>query len=288
MPNHTPDHTPAQPSHEASEPVRRIELHSADGTRLVATDRGDGPPVLIVHGGSSSASSWEPVAAQLSRRFRVLCLERRGYGVSDPAGPSHSIAAETGDVLALAASAGAPVLLVGHSSGGIVALETALASPRTCAGMLLYEPPVAVDRPLGGTALRRARAALDRGDPDRAMAIHLQQIVGMPRRSVALMRLVPPVRQMMRTYAAAQIADDEAIEALGVGLDRYAGLEVPALLLGGDRSPRHLRDRLDALAGVLPRVHATATLPGQSHMANLSAPGEVAEIIERFADSVLR
>ncbi|TXJ74900.1 alpha/beta hydrolase [Streptomyces lavendulae] len=268
-------------------PARRVELESADGTRLVATDRGKGPAIIIVHGGASTATSWEFVAAQLADEYRVLCLERRGYGVSDRGPSPHSIAAETEDVAALAATVGEPVLLVGHSSGAVVALEAALAAPRACAGLLLYEPPVAVDRPLGGEALRLARAQLDEGKPEQAMATHLQRIVGMSRRSVLLMRTLPPFRQILGMQAEAQIRDDEAIEALGVGLDRYASLDVPVLLLGGERSPAHLRARLDALAKVLPRVHTTVIMPRQGHMANFRAPGEVANVVAGFAADVL-
>src|SRR5258705_180648 len=125
--------------------------------------------------------------------------------------------------------------------------EAALAAPSRSAGLLLYEPPLAVTEPFGGAALRRARAALDAGDPDRAIAIHTRDIVGSPVALVALMRFVPPIRNTMRRFASSQIADDEAIESLGVGLDRYAALDLPVLLLGGERSPAHLRARLDAL-----------------------------------------
>jgi pimeloyl-ACP methyl ester carboxylesterase len=166
----------------------------------------------------------------------------------------------------------------------VVALESALAAPSAFSGMVLYEPPVAVDEPLGGETLRRARAALDAGDPDRAITIHMREIVGAGRLGVAAMRLVPPVWQVVRDHAPAQITDDEAIESLGVGLDRYARLDLPVLLLGGGRSPAHLRERLDALAAVLPRLDSVVVLPEQGHLANLRAPGEVAEAIAAFAD----
>ena len=195
------------------------------------------------------------------------------------------LAAEVGDVLAVAAAGGGPLLRVGHSSGAVVALQAALAAP-SFAGLVLYEPPLAPTRPLGGEALRRARAALDAGHPGRAMAIHLREIVGMPWPAVAGMRLVPPIWQVVGGYAAAQILDDEALESLGVGLDRYATLDLPVQLVGGDRSPGHLRASLEALAAVLPRPEPVAILPGQGHMANLRAPGEVAAVIAAFADKL--
>jgi len=181
-------------------------------------------------------------------------------------------------------SIGERPLLVGHSSGAVVALESALAGPSAFRAMVLYEPPVAVGKPLGGEALRRARAALDASDPDRAIAIHLREIAGVGRLMVTGMRRLPPVWQVIRGHAPAQITDDEAIESLGVGLGRYAHLDLPVLLVGGDRSPAHLRERLDQLAAVLPRLEQVVVLEGHGHMANLNAPQEVARVIAAFAD----
>jgi pimeloyl-ACP methyl ester carboxylesterase len=270
---------------------RQLLVAGADGGPVAVTDEGQGPAVLLLHAGSADRSSWAGVAAALAGRFRVLRFDRwtyrDGHAAASPARAA-TMAAEVADVLAVAAAAGERPLLVGHSSGAVVALESALAAPAAFRAMVLYEPPVAVGEPLGGEALRRARAALDAGDPDRAITIHLREIVGGGRLGVAAMRWVPPIWQVVRGRAAAQITDDEAIESLGVGLDRYAGLDLPALLLGGGRSPAHLRRRLDALAAVLPRLESVVVLEGQGHLANLRAPGEVAEVIAAFADRLER
>jgi pimeloyl-ACP methyl ester carboxylesterase len=254
---------------------------------IPVTDEGQGPAVLLLHSGSADRSSWARVAAALAGRFRVLRFDRWTYrdGHADPApAGAETMAAEVADVLAVVAAAGERPLLVGHSSGAVVALESALADPSAFRAMVLYEPPVAVDEPLGGDTLRRARAALDAGDPDRAITIHMREIAGAGRPMVAALRRLPPVWQVIRGHAAAQITDDEAIESLGVGLGRYARLDLPVLLLGGGRSPAHMRARLDALAAVLPRLEEVVILEGQGHMANLRAPGEVARVIAAFAD----
>jgi pimeloyl-ACP methyl ester carboxylesterase len=280
---------------------RELLVPGPGGHPVPVTDEGQGPAVLLLHSGSADRSSWARVAAELAGRFRVLRFDRwtyrDGHADAAPSG-AETMAAEVADVLAVVAaarrSAGNPKgvprsigerpLLVGHSSGAVVALESALADPSAFRAMVLYEPPVAADEPLGGDALRRARAALDAGDPDRAITIHMREIAGAGRAMVAGLRRLPPVWQVIRGHAAAQIADDEAIESLGVGLGRYARLDLPVLLLGGDRSPAHMRARLDALAAVLPRLEEVVILEGQGHMANLRAPGEVARVIAAFAD----
>jgi pimeloyl-ACP methyl ester carboxylesterase len=268
-------------------PTREWSVPRAGNASITVTESGLGPTILLLHAGSTNGSSWSGVAAALSGRFRVLRFDRFIYRHDPPPTGAGAMAGEVADVLAIASAVDGPMLLVGHSSGAVVALQSALGAPLRFAGMLLYEPPVAVTEPLGGDALRRARASLDAGDLDGAIAIHSRDIVGSPALMVALMRLLPPVRHAMRRVGAAQIADDDAIESLGVGLDRYSRLDLPVLLLGGARSPAHLRSRLDALAGVLPHLDSVVILAKQGHLATLRAPGEVAAVIGSFADRVL-
>ena len=258
---------------------------SADGTDIVVLTEGRGRPIVIVHGGSSRASQWALVAGALAGGFRVARIERRLYGGSGPPRSPHAMAREVEDVQAVLAHLGEPAMLVGHSSGGVVALEAALRRPANLAALALYEPPVAVDVPLGGSALARARAAVKRGRLSKAMTIHLVDIVELPWLPVMLLRLTRAWKPL-RDWAAAQIADDEAMASLGVGIDRYARIEIPTLLIGGGRSPPHLRKRLAALAEVIPGARR-AELPDQAHVANLSAPGEVAGLLWDFATATL-
>jgi pimeloyl-ACP methyl ester carboxylesterase len=266
---------------------RSFEVASDDGTHFSVADEGEGRPVLIVHPGGGTSEAWALVARRLTARFRVLRFDRRPYRPSGGGAPMESMAGEVADVLAVASAVRERLLLVGHSSGAVVALEAAVASPAAFAGLVLYEPPVAVSSPLCGDALRRAREAIASGEPGRAMTIHLREIVRMPGYQVVLLRLFVPLWDRMKKVAASQIADDAEIESLGVGIDRYRDLIVPTLLVGGARSPRHLRMRLDSLREVLPRLDAVVILKRQGHIANIRAPWKLAAIIERFATATL-
>lgn len=263
---------------------RSFEVASDDGTRFAVTDEGEGRPILIVHPGGGTSQAWTLVARRLTTRFRVLRFDRRPYRPASGEIPMESMAGEVADVVAVASAVHERLLLVGHSSGAVVALEAAIASPEAFVGLVLYEPPVAVSSPLGGDALRRAREAIERQEPGLAITIHLREIVRVPGYQVTLLRLFVPLWGRMKRLAASQIADDVALESLGVGIDRYRDLNVPALLLGGARSPRHLRMRLDSLRKVLPRVDSVVILERQGHVANVGAPSKLATIIEGFAD----
>ncbi len=259
---------------------------SAGGFPISVIDQGRGQPILIVHPGSGTSEAWARVAHHLMVRFRVLRFDRRPYLLPRDVEVIATMEDEVNDLLAVATFAGQPVLLVGHSSGGVVALEAALASPAMFSGMVLYEPPVAVTEALGGDALIRAKAALVAGDPGLAMEIHMREIVRASNHLVRFLQLAKPLWRRMATLAPGQIQDDANIESLGVGIGRYAELTVPALLLAGARSPRHLRVRLDALASVLPNVDSLVVLRHQGHLANAFAPRKVAYIIESFAARV--
>ena len=262
-----------------------ITAVSADGTGVRAFDEGNGPVIVVIHPGLDDGRSWGKVAARLSGRFRVVRIVRRHYRLDLPAPAAYSIAREVDDVLALAKAIGEPMVIVGHSSGGVVALEVLAASPGTFAGAVLFEPPVAISppSPAGEDALQRARAAAAAGKPGMAMRIFCRDVVGMPAFSAWLVRPVVAVTPKMRALAPRQLTD---LDGVGLRLASYARITIPAVLLGGERSPAHLGERLDALAAVMPRAEKV-TLARCDHSAHLKAPGEVARVIENLAGKVL-
>lgn len=248
-------------------------------------DEGTGPVILIVHGGMDDGSSWKKIAARLTPRFRVVRLHRRRYRLDlEPTAPV-TIAEEVEDVLAVAAEIDEPILLLGHSSGAVIALEAAAASPRSFAGLFVYEPPVTTDAPLGGPALRAARAAVDAGRPGKAIAIFERDLFQAGRGATLLFRTVVTAVPTLRAYVPRQIDDVAALDQLGRRLDVYATIDLPTLLLTGQRSPAHLGERVDALLDVMPDA-SKVVMAGQAHNANDFAPRRLARIVEDFAGQV--
>jgi pimeloyl-ACP methyl ester carboxylesterase len=256
-----------------------------DGIDVRAIDEGVGRTILIVHGGMGDSSAWRKVAPLLTRRFRVVRLHRRQYRVDlTPATPV-TMAQEVQDVLAVVAKIDEPVLLVGHSSGAVLALEAVLAKPDAFAGLVAYEPPTVIDEPLGGAALVRARAAQNAGKPGTAFRIFLRDIVGESRWLTWIAPLATSAVPTLRARMPRQLDDNDAIDALGIRLDAYATIQTRTVLLGGTRSPAHLGTRLDALLSTLPNARKVL-LAGQGHTANDSAPGQVARVIAALAAEV--
>jgi pimeloyl-ACP methyl ester carboxylesterase len=262
-------------------------LATDDPAGVVYQDEGSGPVVLVVHGGLSDESAWAKVAAELTPSFRMVRIRRRLYRTELPADPATDFASEVDDLLALAAEIGQPSVIVGHSSGAIVALETVVRDPAPFLGCVVYEPPVVVRAPIGGaTGVADARAALAKGRPGSALRIFVTRMVGMPAPVGWLMPALVRLNPTIRSFVPRQIDDTDAINLLGNRLAAYASIDLPVLLLTGGKTPRHLRDRTDSLAEVLPAARPVAVLPGQGHAASERAPAEVARLIRDFVRSL--
>ena len=261
---------------------------SADGTSIHAIDTGRGHPIVVFHGGMQAAMRWDDVAGRLADRWRLVAVERRVYGRSGAPQSPHSIAREVEDAVAVLAAIGEPAILLGHSSGGAVALEAALTLRDRLAGLILYEPPVSPIGLFGGDAQARAEAALAAGDRDECLRIFFTDIVQFDEPSVTFMRTDPAFAGgwgEMKRLAPAQMEDNRGIRGLPRGIDRFAAIAVPTLLLKGDQSPQHLQDGIDALHGRI-AGSAVATFVGHGHGANLEAPDLMAEMIDGFAAQI--
>lgn len=259
---------------------------ASDSVRYL--DDGDGPPILVLPGGMNDPSNWAKVTDRLVQRLRVVRLDRRQYRLDLDVDRPITLADEVDDVLILTGQIGRPVLIVGHSSGAVVALEAMVAAPERFAGAVLYEPPLVIGPPLGGDALVAARAADQAGKRGKALGIFLRDIVQMPWWVSPLARVGVSMSPRLRRLVPRQLDDVAAIDALGVRLDAYAGVDVPTVFLRGERSPQHLAERTAAVAAVMPDVRRIAVIPGQGHTANDGAPDQVAAVIAELADEVFR
>lgn len=117
-----------------------------DGTRLriVETPPGEGPPIVLVHGWGCSAFTWRHILPQVvAAGRRAIAVDLPGHGLSDK--PDAEAAYTTGEmaraVLELLDAEGwDEVVLVGHSMGGAIAREVALAAPSRIAALALLAP----------------------------------------------------------------------------------------------------------------------------------------------------
>lgn len=102
----------------------REPVVSFDGTRLHVEVAGDGPTIVFVHGYSLNLSTWHYQIRDLTRQYRLVLYDHRGHGkTGHPATEDWSLEALARDLRAVVQAAGGPVVLCGHSMGGMTVLK---------------------------------------------------------------------------------------------------------------------------------------------------------------------
>ena len=246
------------------------KLLSKDGTPIAYHRSGAGMPLVLVHGTGGAYARWAPILPALEKQFTVYAVDRRGRGESGEA-RTYALEHEFEDVAAVVDSIGDQVNLLGHSFGGICALEAALLTPRL-RKLVLYEPPLPVPGvtifPEG--VIDRLDALLDAGDRSAVLTTFMREVVRMPEYELDLFKSSPafPAR-----LAAAHTLPRElrAHEAYRFEPERFKNLRVPTLLLLGGDSPQFFRSAIEAVNAILPNSRIVE-LPGQQHIAMDTAP----------------
>jgi pimeloyl-ACP methyl ester carboxylesterase len=115
---------------------------------------GQGPPVVLLHGGSLTARTWDYVAIGLRADFRLIAVDMRGHGASDWA-DDYSIESYTTDLVAVIDGLGIErTRIVGMSLGGMVGCEFALRHPDRTDSLVMVD---VTSRPVfAATATMRA------------------------------------------------------------------------------------------------------------------------------------
>jgi pimeloyl-ACP methyl ester carboxylesterase len=264
---------------------RASRTRSRDGTAIGYFSRGDGPPLLLVHGGLGDHTRWDVLRPHLEPHFTVHAMDRRGRGASGDH-PDYALEREYEDVAAvidaIARSSGSSVDVYGVSSGGHFAFG---AAPLTSnlRRLVLYEgwplaDPKATSVPR--ELVQRIEAALEDGDPERALELLYRDYIGLSEEELATVR--EQSSWPGRVAAATTIPRE-----IGPGADpeldpgRAARVTAPTLLPVGSESPEHLAAGAEAPLAVLPDARI-AVLEGQGHAADLLAPELVAERMLAF------
>ena len=119
-----------------------MESHCSDHLNLAFEQTGRGWPVVFVHGWGDSSAVWRETVASLSADFRCITLDLPGHGDS-PAGQGlWSIKKMARPVQTLMGALGiTAATFVGHSMGGVVALQLALEHPELVKRLVLVDVP---------------------------------------------------------------------------------------------------------------------------------------------------
>jgi 2-(acetamidomethylene)succinate hydrolase len=256
------------------------------GVSLSTLERGSGPPWVLLHGITANACIWDPVAARLAERFRVVAVDQRGHGQSDAPATGYAAADFAADVRALVADLDAgPAVVVGHSMGARNALVAAARHPEVVAACVAIdfgpgiEPHVfdALEQRIGATppvfadeeAVLRYLGARYPMLPPEAIARRARCGYGRQPDGSFVPRAAPA------TMAAAAKGLREPLDA------DVRAIRAPTLVLRGGASPVVSAAAFATWRALRPDV-ATAELPGVSHYVPEEAPAATLAELEAF------
>jgi pimeloyl-ACP methyl ester carboxylesterase len=258
---------------------------SRDGTEIGYWTSGEGPPLVLVHGGPADHTRWRPLLPWLEPHATVHAMDRRGRGASGD-GPDYDLAREFEDVAAVvdavAAASGSAVDLYGHSFGAACALGGAALTTKV-RRLAVYEPPVSptLDAFPPGM-VERLDALLAEGRQEAAAEAVFREALGMPDEEFSAFRAQPS--WPARVAAAHTITRESRVELAGAfDPELAATITVPTLLLTGEQSPDFLKTDIATLSDVLPDARVLV-LDGQQHVADVLAP----EVFARHLLAFLR
>jgi pimeloyl-ACP methyl ester carboxylesterase len=246
------------PEHTEIRPGRYIQ---ANGVDIYYEEHGQGKPLLLIHGGTLTAQSWQPYLAAFAEHYRVITPDSRGHGrTANPKGTmSYRLLADDMAALVQALALHKP-LICGYSDGGQVALEIGMRYPdlpqalivggawfkfseayRACVRAILGDeqsPEVDTEQ-------------FARDNPD--WAAWLQKIHG-PDDWKRLLKHIKPMWAAPLNYTP----------------DEFAQVVAPALVLLGDHDQFITVEEAGEMYRLLPNAEL-AVVPGANHGAFLSA-----------------
>ena len=254
---------------------------SQDGTRIGVECAGAGPTLLFVHGGVGDRSRWTPMFPLLTSKFTACAMDRRGRGASGDS-VEYSLAKEAQDVAAVVNSRPGQVFVLGHSYGGVAALEAAFLTDRI-AKLMLYEPPLhePVENNLAVAA--RVEELVGNGELEQAFILFQREIVKQSPEELARMKARPTWQRLVATIAV-HPRQMRALSAYRFDADRVKQLRTPTLLLiGEDTASPYANQSIRALRAALPNP-TLVVLENQQHNAMDGARDALANAIITFAD----
>ncbi|MEY2539747.1 MAG: hypothetical protein QOG67_3487 [Verrucomicrobiota bacterium] len=266
--------------------VNEVEIHYLE--------RGQGMPVILIHGGLGDYREWTAQIPALASGYRVIAYSRRyNFPNSNPTiAPNHSALVEADDLAGLIDALKLErVHLVGYSYGGFTALCYATQHPDRVRSLTLAEPPV-LDwlKNIDGGQVERDRflqdmwrpaaQAFQRDKPEEALRITCDYFSG----KGSYDQMPKQVRDMLQDNVREWKALTTSTDAFPpLGRDVVQKLALPILLISGEKTLPPLRMIHEELLRLLPWAEELS-LPNATHDMWIEEPEACGRALRNFLE----
>lgn len=266
-------------------------VFSKDGTKIGYRQVGQGPALVVCHGGGRISQNYEQLAIGLSDKFTVIIPDRRGRGLSGPEGSDYGIEKAKEDLKAILEMTKADFVF-GHSAGGLIALETARNYPFL--KVAVYEAAVSVNNSIPVDWFPAFEQAIEQKKMKRAIAILIRGLKLAEGLSNMPLPMVLTFVNVLSVFASGKnkeegmvalvptiVADMKMSMALENQPERYENLQMPVLLMWGEKSAGFFLEGLKGIQAVLPES-GLETFAGLDHSSPEEKPEDLIRSLKQF------
>lgn len=264
-------------------------LAAVNGAHIYYEIAGEGPSFLMIHAGVADSRQWDKEFAYFAARYRVIRYDMRGYGKSEPVDGEYS---HLQDLRALLdyLEIGGPIVAMGCSMGGDVAMNLALAWPAAVKALIMVDSGprgLELDAPAHDKAAD-AEKAFNAGDLDLVAELETQiWFDGVGRKSAQ-------VDQAMRrlVYEMNRTALGHEVKGLGTRLpdtevpaaQRLSELQLPVLIVGAHDIP-YMQAAADHMVEKIPFARKVI-IDDAAHLPNMEHPENFRRIVATFLEGL--
>ncbi|HEX5367959.1 MAG TPA: alpha/beta hydrolase [Dehalococcoidia bacterium] len=243
-----------------------------EGLRLQFRLRGEGPPLLMLHGWGTSSLSFMGASLRIEKRFRTLVPDLPGFGFSEMPPEPWGAADYARTVASLLESAAfGPCDVLGHSFGGLVATALATSRPDLVNRLVLVASPVVRLPPAAGVRARNRTYVMVR----------------------RLATLLPPFRERILDWGRLRYGSEDyrnagamrptMVRVLGENwLDALHSVKAPTLLIYGEKDEDVPLAVAHAAIEALPKGAELVVVPGAGHFPFLDDTDAFVEALSTF------
>jgi pimeloyl-ACP methyl ester carboxylesterase len=273
-----------------STPQIKSGFANIDNARLYYETAGEGMPFVMIHAGVADSRQWNNEFAEFSRSHQVIRYDMRGYGKSEPVDGEFNHLSDLVSLLDVL-EIHQPIILMGCSMGGGIAMDFALMHPsRTRALIMVGSGPSGLELDVERSAkFAEVEKAFDAGDMDRVAELETQIWFDGTDRTPEqvnpdMRALLYEMNRLALTHEAKQLGKRLA-NTQSPAFDRLGNLGIPVLIIVGAHDTPYILAASDYMIEKLPSARKFVIEDG-AHLPNMDQPQEFQGIVKDFLESL--